>query len=102
MAQENWAEVHAKALGVRLSGEAGLMHLTPRGEREPDDTFLIFMNASPEDVVFRLSKDVPGAVWQNLIDTSDEEGRDINKRYDSGTEVTVKARSLQLFVLGES
>jgi isoamylase len=39
--------LEVKDVGVRLSGEARLMHLTVRGVREPDDTFLIFMNASP-------------------------------------------------------
>jgi glycogen operon protein len=32
-------------LVVRVSGELGLMYLTERGEQEPDDTFLILLNA---------------------------------------------------------
>lgn len=102
MTQENWSEPHAKALGVRLSGEAGLMHLTPRGEQEPDDTFLIFLNASPGHVPFRLPKDVPGATWEVLIDTSDDENGQAGTEHTAGAEVTVKARSLQLFMLSRN
>ena len=46
MSEEDWGNAQAKALAVRLSGEPGLMHLTERGEQEPDDTFLILLNAS--------------------------------------------------------
>lgn len=102
MTQENWSEPHAKALGVRLSGEAGLMHLTPRGEQEPDDTFLIFLNASPGPVPFRLPKDVPEAIWEVLIDTSDDENGQAGTEHTAGAEVTVKARSLQLFMLSRN
>jgi isoamylase len=45
MSEEDWGNAQAKALAVRLSGQPGLMHLTERGEREPDDTFLILLNA---------------------------------------------------------
>ncbi len=101
MTQDNWADVHAKALGVRLSGEAGLMHLTPRGEREPDDTFLMCINASSVDVPFRLPADTTNTVWRTLIDTSDENGGEAERAYDPGAEVKVKARSMQVFVLGQ-
>ncbi len=99
MNQENWADINAKALGVRLSGEAGLMHLTPRGEREPDDTFLIFMNASPDDIRFRLPSDDGGLAWQILVDTSDEKGGQGGEERASIAESMVKARSFQLLVL---
>ena len=61
MQERDWQEAHAKALEVRLSGEAGLMHLAARGEREPDDTFLILVNASHEDLRSRLPQEGPGA-----------------------------------------
>jgi hypothetical protein len=37
MGDDDWTDPHGRALAVRLSGEAGLMHLTERGEQEPDD-----------------------------------------------------------------
>ena len=41
-------------LCLLLSGEAGLMHLTARGEQETDDTFLLIVNASHEAARQRL------------------------------------------------
>ena len=54
MTAADWGEAHAKMLCLLLSGEAGLMHLTARGEQEPDDTFLLVMNASHLEVGQRL------------------------------------------------
>ncbi len=96
MTEENWAETHAKALGVRISGEAGLMHLTARGNRETDDTFVLFMNAAENDLSFQLPKDAPGGEWQVLIDTSDESDEPTGPVRASGSETVVKAHSLQL------
>jgi glycogen operon protein len=70
---EDWNDPHAKALGVRLSGEAGLMHLTSRGEKEPDDTFLLLVNAAHESVRFRLPEASAEAEWVVVIDTTDDE-----------------------------
>jgi isoamylase len=69
MSEQDWGHPQAKALGVRFSGEAGLMHLTERGDQEPNDTFLVLMNASNKNVPFRLPKDRSGAAWRVLIDT---------------------------------
>jgi glycogen operon protein len=99
MGDEDWKDPLAKALGVRLSGEAGLIHLTPRGEKEPDDTFLVLMNASHEDLAFRVPAGAQGGAWETLVDTSGDEAVDGGSRHDGGAEVSVTARSLQLLVL---
>jgi isoamylase len=62
-------DAQAKALAVRLSGEPGLMHLTERGEQEPDETFLILANASHDDVTFRILTDPAAASWEVVVDT---------------------------------
>jgi len=49
-----------------LSGEAGVMHLTARGVPEPDDTFLVLMNAAESAVPFTL----PNAHWWCVFDTT--------------------------------
>ena len=41
MTEGDWASAQAKMLCLLLSGEAGLMHLTARGDKETDDTFLL-------------------------------------------------------------
>jgi isoamylase len=102
MAEADWHQAQARALGMRLSGEAGLMHLTPRGEQEPDDTFLIFMNAAADSRAFRLPEDAPGTSWRVLIDTSDDNGSRSGQALALGTEVALSPRSLQLFVLDRS
>ena len=71
MTEPDWAEGHAKLLCLLLSGEAGLMHLTARGEQESDDTFLLVMNAAHEEVGQRLPDGGAGIVWQVLIDTAE-------------------------------
>jgi glycogen operon protein len=74
MAEADWKNAEARTLGLLLSGEAGLMHLTEVGEQETDDTFCLLFNAAHEDVAFTLP-------------TPD------------GDRITLKARSLQLLRL---
>ncbi|MEO1089212.1 MAG: glycogen debranching protein GlgX [Pseudomonadota bacterium] len=65
MDDHDWRVAHARALGVLLSGEAGLMHVTEQGEPEPDDTFLILLNAGIEPIEFAL----PPTYWSVVFDT---------------------------------
>jgi glycogen operon protein len=98
MTDEDWRNAQGKALAVRLSGEAGLAHLTVRGEQEPDDTFVVLMNASHEDVVFHLPRESPGPRWEVLLDSSDESEKRVGKGYDPAAEIPTPARSLLLLV----
>ena len=99
MSEADWGNGLAKALALVLSGEAGLMHLTERGEQEPDDTFCLLMNASHEDVPFVLpAAPDNGASWEVMIDTTDERGFDLDRAFEPGERIDVAARSLQLLV----
>jgi glycogen operon protein len=100
MSRPDWEDPKNKALGIRLSGEAGLLHLTERGEQEPDDTFLLLVNASERDVRFRVP-DGGEQKWRTVIDTAREEGFVRARRKEAGARAIVKARSLQLLTLGE-
>ncbi len=71
MRDDDWGFGPARALGLLLSGEAGLMHLTQRGDPAPDDTFLLLMNAGHEPVTWRLPP-APGARWRLVIDTGQD------------------------------
>jgi pullulanase/glycogen debranching enzyme len=73
--------------------------LTPRGDQERDDTYLIFMNASDEDIPFRLADAAGGAGWQILVDTGGEPREHRAGRLDGATELSVKPRSLVLLLL---
>ena len=66
MTEKDWQVGHARTLGMLLSGEAGEMHLTERGEPEPDDTFLLIMNAGADEIDFH----VPKAHWWCVFDTT--------------------------------
>ncbi|HEV3190585.1 MAG TPA: glycogen debranching enzyme GlgX, partial [Polyangiaceae bacterium] len=99
MSEEDWGNAQAKALAVRLSGEPGLMHLTERGEREPDDTFLILLNASHDDRTFRIPADPADASWGVVVDTAAETEEETPQTLAAGGESLVNANSLRLLVL---
>ncbi len=99
MAKADWEDPEARTLAVRMSGEAGFMHRTARGDEEPDDTFLILMNASHEEVPFRVPEEPRGVRWKTIVDTGQEEGVVDGREYESGDEVTMVGRSLHLLVL---
>jgi glycogen operon protein len=96
-------------LCLLLSGEAGLMHLTERGEKETDDTFLLIVNAAHEQASQKLPATRDGAGWQTLIDTAidppAEPGLDAGddqprsgERFEAGQEVGLAARSSKLLI----
>lgn len=99
MSEEDWGNAQAKALGVRLSGEPRLMHLTERGEQEPDDTFLILLNASHETVTFRIPGDPADASWETVVDTAAETDAETLQTHAAGGKTSVDANSLRLLVL---
>ncbi|HDR17098.1 MAG TPA: glycogen debranching enzyme GlgX [Desulfobacteraceae bacterium] len=97
MTQEDWVP-EASCLAIRLSGEAGLVHLSETGEQEPDDTFLILINSGHEDVHFVLPNGDHGA-WEALVDTTTEDGTPESGMSAPGAEVNVGARSVQVLIL---
>jgi isoamylase len=98
MAQDDWGDAQGKALAVLLSGEAGLTHLTARGEQEPDDTFLMLMNASHVKVTFKLPAGNGGGRWIVVVDSGAKEAEHIGKAYDAEQKIAVTARSMLVFV----
>ena len=65
----DWGVAHARCLGFLLSGEAGQYHLTAHGTPEPDDTFLLILNAATAALDFRLPTTNGGAPWDVVFDT---------------------------------
>ena len=98
MRESDWHEATTKAIGVRLSGEAGLIHLTTHGEKEPDDTFLVLVNAAPDDGHFRLPREEARVSWRTLVDTSVDNSIHEGVQIDGGTDIPIAARSLQLLI----
>ncbi len=70
MSETDWHRVGARSIALLLSGEAGVYHLTEQGEKEPDDTFLLILNADHEQIEYSLPQDfnLPSGVV--MIDTS--------------------------------
>jgi isoamylase len=99
MRVQDWADAHAKMLCLLLSGEAGLMHLTARGEKETDDTFLLVVNASHLDVTQELPAGrETGEHWETLIDTGRDEPDEDGERCAPGEEIGLVARSAKLLI----
>ncbi|AOY87453.1 glycogen debranching enzyme GlgX [Marinobacter salinus] len=72
MDKKNWESETEKCVAVLISGEAGQYHLTEHGEREPDDTFLLILNALAETVEFALPEVEHFSHQAVIIDTAFE------------------------------
>jgi glycogen operon protein len=109
MTEGDWADAEARMLCLLLSGEAGLMHLTERGEKETDDTFLLIVNAAHEQASQKLPATRDGAGWQTLIDSALDPRADpgldagndqvrSGERFEAGQEIGLAARSSKLLI----
>ncbi len=97
MTMEDWHDGSRHAVGVLLSGEAGLTHLTAHGEQEMDDTFLLLLNAGRSDSAFVLPKLRLAGSWKSIIDTSQETGFAADgPGRASGTRLAMGAHTLHL------
>jgi glycogen operon protein len=85
-----------KCLGVRLAGDA-IEEVDDQGVPIVDDTILYLMNASPDAVSFLLPAFVPGAKWDCIVDTFDDQRR--GGRLDGGTAYRLDSHSVAVFVL---
>lgn len=90
-----WKVPQAQVLDVRLSGEAGLMHLTTRGEKAPDDTVRLLVNAAHDDVGFRILE----GVWEAVLDTGEDEAFKTVAVPPDSAEVGHKARTVKFLRL---
>ncbi|MEQ8967757.1 MAG: glycogen debranching protein GlgX [Azospirillaceae bacterium] len=72
MTEDDWQVGHARTLGMLISGEAGLAHLTERGVPEPDDTFCLLLNAGDEPIDYTLPEPEPITGWSVVFDTAAE------------------------------
>jgi isoamylase len=98
MAEANWTDGKARALGALLDGRAQPTGIRRRGT---DVTMLLILNAYHDAVNFKLPKVVGGRNWIPLVDTNQPDlashGR--TKPFLFGHEYLVTGRSLLLFRL---
>jgi glycogen operon protein len=95
MAEEQWGEGFAKAIGVFLNGD-GIDSPDLRGERVVDDSFCVLFNAHYEPIQFVLPKKEWGESWTVVLDTNQPLPENHEHVYKAGAEVTVESRSLQV------
>ncbi|MFP4550270.1 MAG: glycogen debranching protein, partial [Spirochaetales bacterium] len=74
MSQEAWSNGELREIGVLLNGEAGARFLTPRGEPEPDDNFLILLNANAKRLTWTLPRSQDDRPWRVQLTTTTESG----------------------------
>jgi isoamylase len=72
MTIRDWESPESRSLGVFLNGE-GLQDLTPWGESERDDSFLLMFNAQFEPVSFRVPARRFGPRWELELSTAEPE-----------------------------
>jgi glycogen operon protein len=96
MSEEQWNEGFAKSLGVFLNGES-LTSLDDRGERVVDDSFYLIFNAHYEPLTFKMPSREYGEHWVRVLDTNESFVGESGQRNESETEITVEARSMQVF-----
>lgn len=70
MAEEQWQDGFAKAIGVLLNGEE-IPRIGPQGQRIIDESFLLFFNAYWELMEFTLPRGMENRNWSVVIDTKE-------------------------------
>jgi glycogen operon protein len=101
MTDEDWADDKLRALSFLIRGEAGEYHLTAIGEPQPDDSFLIILNAFHEPVEWVIPALEVGAAWERLLDTDTDDGFAAGQFHDDKSVYTVQPRSFVLMVRRE-
>jgi glycogen operon protein len=76
--------------------------LTATGEEQPDDSFLVMMNANHEDREWTIPALDVGTRWQVLIDTSTDDGFSDTDYCADGDTYVVESRSLVLMLRSHS
>jgi isoamylase len=99
MTKDDWHAEDTKFLACLISGESGQYFLTPLGESEPDDSFLVALNAGEGAVKFKFPAVDGPHHWDRVIDTylEDDEAAD-GATFTSSEGYSIHSRSLVLFI----
>ncbi len=95
MSQADWDDGVAMSIGVYLNGEA-IGAVDQRGEPVTDDSFLLLLNASHEDIVFTLPPPAWADSWVVVVDTATGNVSPDDTSIKAGQAVPVPGRSLVL------
>jgi glycogen operon protein len=92
----DWADPEDRCLAFVVSGDADGYHLTETGEPEPDDSFLVVLDASREAGTLTLPSAAHGASWRVVLDTGGASAP--GTELVAGTAVSVAAPCVVVFV----
>jgi isoamylase len=95
MAEEQWGEGFAKAVGVFLNGE-GIDSPDTRGERVVDESFYVLFNAHYELLPFILPKPEWGKQWIVVLDTTKPLPDEEEQVYKAGDKISVESRAVKV------
>jgi glycogen operon protein len=90
MENDDWTEPDARSIGMYLNGD-GIPSSDERGRRILDDSFLLYFNASGDDVPLTLPPEEYAAAWDVEIDTA---GREPGAPMAAGASSTLAGRSV--------
>ncbi len=93
MDEKSWQDGRAQELMVFLNGGA-IPESDTRGQPVVDDSFLLLLNASPDDVEFVLPSEAYGQHWLIAADSAEPTADDDSAQFASGASVGVKSRSV--------
>jgi glycogen operon protein len=102
MTDEDWADGELRALSFLVRGEAGEYHLTATGEPQPDDSFLLILNAFHEPADWVIPALEVGTVWERLFDTDTDDGFNGGRLLEDKEVYTVQPRSFVLMIRREN
>jgi glycogen operon protein len=92
MTRRDW-QSGERVLGMFLNGRE-ITDPGPHAQDIEDDSFLLLLNAEPEDRVFTLPRRRFGAQWLLELSTADADAEPGSARYGARTDVKVIARSI--------
>jgi isoamylase len=96
MKQEDWTTAWAHALGVCIVGDM-IDEVDRKGREIRDDTFLLILNGSRQDMAFTLPAPWKGVSWELLLDTRTPEFGRGGASVKGGGEYNLLALSVGLF-----
>ena len=95
---EDWNNPVALSIAYVLGGAAGEFY-TPGGQRDIDESFLVMLNASDDDIEFHIPHLPTTMAWEPFVDTSRPTGiAEDGRLFSPGEVFLLKARSFSLFV----
>jgi isoamylase len=89
MTDSDWSNGYARSLAIFLNGDE-MASVSPRGQREQDESFYLLCNAHSEPLEFTLPNRQFGQRWLRVLDTADLEPH----YYLAGGQLEVEDRSL--------